>query len=185
MIREVILIMAFLFGNTQTTTDPQPTLQTLELQEEDPMRPIPKQAMEIITRYEGLRTKAYQDSNGIWTIGYGNTQGVKEGDTITDEEAEEQLRIYLQNLGPQIIKNVKIPLNNNQYAALLSFAYNVGIGNLENSTLLKLINDKDTSAIVQQFLRWDKDQAGQELAGLKARRMAEASLYLTPLSMVS
>ena len=175
--------MAFLFNNTPFSTLVHPPL--VQTNPESAMRPIPTAAIEIIRRYEGFRTKAYQDSSGIWTIGYGNTHDVTPGDTITDEQAEEELREYLQSIGPLIIRSALSPLNNNQYSALLSFAYNVGIGNLERSTLLKMINQKDTTKLVLEFLRWDKDEAGQELAGLKARRMAEASLYFTPLGQIT
>jgi len=170
--------MAFLFANTATAPVQQPILAP---QAEYMGRPTPQQAIEIIKRYEGLRTKAYQDSNGIWTIGYGNTHEVHPGDEISEEQAEEELREYLQNIGPLIIRAAKAPLNNNQYSALLSFTYNVGIGNFDKSTLLKLINSKENDKVVQEFVKWDKDARGQELAGLRARRLAEASLYFTPI----
>lgn len=181
--RVLITIMAFLFANTHTIFDHK--TPALIPKESEMTRPIPAQAIEIIKRYEGLRTKAYQDSNGIWTIGYGNTHEVSPGEEISEQDAENELREYLQSLGPSIIRVVKLPLNNNQYSALLSFTYNVGLGNLEKSHLLQIINSKNDGKVVQEFLKWDHDSKGHELNGLKARRLAEASLYFLPLSQVS
>ncbi|HWZ21242.1 MAG TPA: lysozyme, partial [Cytophagaceae bacterium] len=85
----------------------------------------------------------------------------------------------------KILKIVRCPLNNNQYSALLSFVYNCGLGAFESSTLLKLINTKETAQLTQEFVKWDKDEKGTVLPGLYARRMAEASLYFTPISEIN
>lgn len=151
-------------------------------EKQDMVRPIPQAAVEILRRFEGCKLTAYQDAGGVWTIGWGHTKNVHPEMVITHEEAEELLREDLQDIAPGIIKYVTITLNNNQYSALLSFVYNVGISAFYNSTLLKVINSKDLndeSAIVEQFMRWDKDSKDIVLDGLRARRRAESSLYFT------
>jgi lysozyme len=158
---------------------------TITTQENPMIRPTPLQAIVIIKKFEGLRLRAYPDSDGIWTIGFGEIAGVKEGDVITEEQADDYLREYLQGIGTKILKIVRCPLNNNQYSALLSFVYNCGLGAFESSTLLKLINTKETAQLTQEFVKWDKDEKGTVLPGLYARRMAEASLYFTPISEIN
>jgi lysozyme len=177
----IVLLMVLLFMDHSKIDIPVDPAYN----QEQPIRPTPHQAIEIIKRYEGLRTHAYKDSNGIWTIGYGNTHEVHSGDHISEQAAEEQLRAYLQALGITIIKACRVPLNNNQYSALLSFVYNVGIGNFDRSNLLKLVNEKDEGRIVQEFLKWDHIQSGKEMVGLRARRLAEAALFFTPSGLVN
>lgn len=180
MFKYLVMIMGFLYSSVAPSTPPiKPELQ---LTEADMVRPIPQVAVDLIKRFEGCRLDAYQDSNDIWTIGYGHTKGVHSKMSITQEEAEEFLREDLEEIAPLVVKDVKNMLNNNQYAALLSFVYNVGIGNFQNSTLRKLLDSKDEndeSIIVREFMKWDHDHKGNVLAGLQARRRAEASLYFT------
>lgn len=140
------------------------------------------QGLELIKSFEGLRLKAYKCPAGVWTIGYGHTKGVKEGDVITEQEAEDMLKKDV--VGFEInVRGAVIPnLNDHQYDALTSFAYNVGLGNFRKSTLLRLINSGITARedITNQFMRWVY-AGGKKLTGLVRRRTAEAELYFLPV----
>lgn len=138
----------------------------------------------FITKHEGLRLKAYQDSIGIWTIGIGNTyyedgSKVKEGDEITLERANSLFRHVLTpyELGVDVRTNDNI--TQNQFDALVSFTYNVGVTNFSKSTLLKKINiNPNDPTIKDEFLKWSR-AGGRVIQGLLNRRKAEASLYFS------
>lgn len=132
--------------------------------------------IEFIKKHEGLRLKAYLCPSGKPTIGYGRTKGVKLGDVITEEEAEQLLREDLIVVENEINRH-NLNLNQNQFDALVSFVYNVGIGNFRSSTLLKKIkaNPNDES-IANEFKRWVYSN-GKRLPGLVKRREEEAELY--------
>lgn len=139
-------------------------------------RQINEAGLELVKVYEGLRLKAYQDSVGVWTIGYGSTKGVKPGDVITDEQAEALLRRDLAEAEAAVTRLVKHDLTDNQFAALVSFVFNLGSGNFSMSTLLKKINSGDMAGAAKEFKRWNR--AGKKvLAGLVRRRDAEAALF--------
>ncbi len=136
--------------------------------------------IDLIKSSEGLRLTAYPDpgtGGEPWTIGYGATRGVTQGMTITQDQAERMLVNDIQRFEPSIENLVKVPLNQNQWDALMSFVYNLGAGNLASSTLLKLLNAGDFAGAADQFLRWNK-AAGKILPGLTARRAAERALFL-------
>lgn len=135
---------------------------------------------ELIKSFEGLELEAYLCPADIWTIGYGHTGNVKEGDSITKEEAEALLDKDLQTFRNGVKRLVKVPLNENQFGALVSFAYNLGLGSLQNSTLLKMLNAGDYTGAADQFLRWNKS-GGKVLTGLVRRREAERAVFLTPV----
>lgn len=135
--------------------------------------------IDLIKRFEGCRLKAYQDSVGVWTIGYGHTKGVKRGQVITQEQADAFLRDDLGDAEAGVERVVKVPLTDNQFGALVSFTFNLGIGALSKSTLLRTLNGGDYSSASEQFKRWSR-AGGKVLAGLVRRRLAEASLFLTP-----
>lgn len=132
----------------------------------------------LIKEYEGLRLGAYLCSAGVLTIGYGHTGGVKEGDLITEQKAEQLLQDDLKKFENGVLRLVRVPLTQNQFDALVSFAFNLGVGNLGKSTLLKMLNDRDYKGAASQFIRWNK-AAGKELAGLTRRRIAESELFLS------
>lgn len=134
---------------------------------------------DLIKSFEGLELEAYLCPADIWTIGYGHTGNVKEGDSITKAEADELLDKDLQTFRNGVKRLVKVPLNENQFGALVSFAYNLGLGSLQNSTLLKLLNAGDYDGAADQFLRWNKSK-GKVLTGLVRRREAERAVFLTP-----
>lgn len=141
--------------------------------------------IELIKKYEGFESKAYKCPAGIWTIGFGatyymNGTPVKEGDTITLEEAENLLNeMSEKNYGSYVDKYVTSNINPYQRDALISFAYNIGNANLKSSTLLKKVNNNPTDKTIKdEFLRWNK-AGGKVLKGLTLRREAEAELYFT------
>lgn len=148
-------------------------------------------AATLIAKFEGLELKAYQDSAGIWTIGYGNTRNpytgvpIKQGDKITKKEALDWLRITTAATEKQVKEKLKVKQNANQISALTSLVYNIGIGAFAGtktrpqSTLLRLINSgADKNEIAAQFIRWNKVK-GKEVPGLTRRRQLEAELYLS------
>ncbi len=135
-------------------------------------------AAELIMRFEGCQLKAYKCPAGVWTIGYGSTKNVKEGMVITEQEAFARLMNDMQEAGATVEKFVTVPLNDNQFAALVSFVFNVGSGNFRGSTMLRMINSKQYLVAAEQFNRWNK-AGNQVLSGLTRRRAAERALFET------
>lgn len=138
--------------------------------------------IELIKQFEGLRLKAYRDSGGKWTIGYGHTGGVKSGDVITAQQANDFL-IRDIKMAENAINGLNLNLTQNQFDALVSFVFNVGTGNFGTSTLRKkLINNPDDPSIRDEFKKWiyvringiQKPSSWQ----IK-RRNTEANLYFT------
>lgn len=138
---------------------------------------ISSRGIDLIKKYEGLRLDAYLCPAGVWTIGYGTTKGVKKGDKITQQAAEKLLADDLTKFEIGVTCPVTVPLSQNQFDALVSFAYNVGLGALRSSTLLRLLNAGDYKGAADQFRRWNK-AGGKELAGLTRRRADEAALFM-------
>ena len=140
-------------------------------------------AVELVKGFEGFSQKAYLCPAGVPTIGYGHTGNIRPTDTITQTEAEALLKKDLEQFEAGVKKVVKVPLNENQLAALTSFAYNVGLGAFNNSTLVKQLNEGRYDLAADQLLRWTK-AAGKELKGLVRRRAAERAVFLTPVEPV-
>lgn len=137
-----------------------------------------KAGIELIKRHEGLRLEAYQDSAGVWTIGYGSTGGVRPGDVITEAQAEKLLKQDLKTAEDEINRHL-LPLKQHQFDSLASFVFNVGIGSFRRSTLLKRLKiDVNHHDIPNQFNRWVYG-GGKILPGLVRRRREEANLYIT------
>jgi lysozyme len=133
-------------------------------------------AINIIKKFEGFRNKSYQDSVGVWTIGYGTTKNVKSGDICTEKQAEEWLRRDLAEFELAINYLVKVPLNQNQFDALCVFTYNLGTTELAESNLLKFLNQGDYNNAGKRILLYNK--AGDKvLLGLERRRKAEFELW--------
>ena len=137
-----------------------------------------RKGIDFIASHEGLRLNAYLCPAGVWTIGYGHTKGVREEQRITKAEAEAVLKrdvVDVENAVNKALSN----LNQNQFDALVSFVFNVGVGNFESSTLLKKAkaNPNDT-AIRIEFAKW-RYSKGKELPGLVRRRAEEADLYFS------
>ena len=140
---------------------------------------------DLIKKFEGYSDRPYKCPAGISTIGYGNTyypNGTKVKITdkqITREYANEILAYTADEFAADVLKLVKSNISVNQLNALTSFAYNVGIANLQKSTLLKLVNVNPNDAMIaKEFQKWNK-AAGKELKGLTNRRIAESALYFT------
>ena len=131
----------------------------------------------LIESFEGCRLEAYQDQRGIWTIGYGSTQGVKQGDVITHAQADDKLAADLQTAEHTVNYGVHVPLNQNQFDALVSLTFNIGSGNFLHSELRDLLNSGQYLGAANQFLAWDKT-GGQINAGLLRRRNAERALFV-------
>ena len=142
---------------------------------------ISETGIQLIKKFEGCALKAYKCPAGIWTIGYGHTYGVKEGQTITKKEAEAFLRQDLLTFETFVSNLVTVAINQNQFDALVSFCYNLGPGNLRSSTLLKRINAGDFNGAAEQFDRWVYAN-GKKLSGLVKRRAAEKALFLQPFN---
>lgn len=132
----------------------------------------------LISEFEGCRLEAYQDSVGIWTVGYGHIAGVKEGDICTQEEADEWLRTDVGTAERCVNNSVRVTLSQGQFDALVSFVFNLGCAALRNSTLLRKLNDGDDDGAAQQFMHWNH-AGGQVVAGLTRRRQAEMELFTT------
>jgi len=136
----------------------------------------------LIHGEEGCKLVAYQDEGGVWTIGWGHTQGVTEGMVINQEQADLLFQEDLHDAEGYVQYYVKVPLNDNQFAALVSFVYNVGAGHFSHSTLLSDLNNNDFADAASQFLVWDIVD-GEKNAGLLARRKAEQDLFNTPMEV--
>lgn len=155
------------------------------------MRKVNSAGIQLIKQFEGLHLKPYLDPIGIPTIGYGTIQyenGTKvsmKDAAITEARATELLQHEVDKKASAVEAMCKVQLNDNEFAALSSFSYNVGSGALQGSTLMKLLNaGSDRSAVADQFLRWNK-AGGKELPGLTRRRQAERSLFLQPSGVES
>jgi lysozyme len=142
-----------------------------------------RDGIKLMHDFEGLRLEAYLCPAKLPTIGYGNTfyedgSRVKMGEKITKTRADELFtNVVNKTFAEPLKKLLKKPLNENQFSALVCFAYNVGMGNLSKSTLLRMVNvNPNDDAIREQFMRWNK-AGGKEMAGLTRRRKAEADLY--------
>lgn len=143
------------------------------------MKTSPK-GIALIKESEGLRLKAYPDpgTGGLpWTIGYGSTLGVTRTMVITAEQAEQMLAVDLVRFERAVERLVEVPINQGQFDALVSFAYNVGEGNFAKSTLLRKLNAGDSQGAADQFGRW-VNAGGKVLQGLVKRRAAERALFL-------
>ena len=138
--------------------------------------------IKLVTQFEGFFDKAYKCPAGVWTIGYGTTvyingQKVNPGETITREQAYNEMNHELDEKRKGILKYVKVPLSNNEEQALVSFAYNVGVGAFAGSSLLKKLNTGDKLATAKEFDKWVFG-GGKKLRGLVRRRESEKRLFL-------
>lgn len=135
-------------------------------------------AYELIKQFEGLRLEAYLCPAGIWTIGYGHTSGVSPNSFITIQEADEYLHRDVATIEMQLNK-LNLSLRQCQWDAIVSFVFNVGIGNFKASTLLAKIRiNPDDNSIMDEFLRWVYAN-GKVMRGLQKRRLAEMKLYFS------
>lgn len=132
---------------------------------------------DMLVEFEGVKLKAYKCPAGVWTIGIGATNPpVKATDEITREEAFKRLDRDLVQYEEGVRKHVKVELTQNQFDALVDFAYNAGVGALQKSTLLKKVNAGKFDEVPAEFMKWTKG-GGKELPGLVRRRRAEVKLW--------
>jgi lysozyme len=143
------------------------------------MPSINSAGLELVKRFEGCSLVAYADPVGVWTIGYGRTSGVVPGQTCTQTQAEVWLVEQLQEVANQVQNETDVVLNPNQFSALVSFAYNLGITALADSTLMFYVNQRKFDLAANEFSRWVY-AGGRVLQGLVNRRAAEKALFLTP-----
>lgn len=139
------------------------------------MKPV-----DLIKKFEGCRLRAYQCSAGKWTVGWGATgPGIEAGTVWTQRQADERLAEDLKRFEDGVRSLVREPINDNQFAALVSFAYNVGLNNLRRSGLLKHLNAGRTAEAANQFLLWNR-VGSYVIPGLTRRREEERKVFLTP-----
>lgn len=145
---------------------------------------VTRSAVNLVKEFEGFRAKAYRDPVGIWTIGYGTTAAAgvgiepQAGMTITEAEAEEYLHAALDKFAAQIAPSITAPINDNQFGAFVSLAYNIGPGAFKKSSALRLFNEGQVKKAADAILLWNK-AGGKVLKGLTRRREAERALFLT------
>ena len=137
---------------------------------------ISLEGLSLIKKFEGCRLEAYYCSGGVLTIGYGHTGGVKETDKITLEEADSLLKKDIAKFEEYVSDNVMVKLNQSQFDALVAWTFNLGPGNLRESTMLKKLNSEDYASVPSEMKRWNK-AGGKTLDGLIRRRKAESLLF--------
>ena len=137
---------------------------------------ISQEGISLIKKFEGCELEAYRCAAGVWTIGYGHTKDVKEGNSITKEEAESMLVHELQEYCSDVDIAVKVDLKQNEFDSLVSWTYNLGPTNLNSSTMLRVLNEGKHDEVPAQMKRWNK-ASGQVKEGLIRRREAEALMF--------
>jgi lysozyme len=167
------------FAEIWRTPKPEPE-QTPEVAEVSQHRQINRDGLELLKAAEGCILYTYDDGVGVPTIGYGHTAGVQWGQCISQEQAEELLRQDLNYFEQDVSELVKVPVTDNQFAALVSLCYNIGTGAFAGSTLLRFLNDGDYITAAEQFGRWNRG-GGEVMPGLVTRRALERELFLTPM----
>ena len=138
---------------------------------------ISDEGFDLIKHFEGCELEAYKCAAGVWTIGYGHTKDVQEGDVWNKEKAEfmlwreleDEYEVYVNDL-------VTVPINQSQFDALVSWVYNLGPANLKNSTMLKKLNAGEYEEVPSKMKKWNKAN-GKVLEGLIRRRAAESLLF--------
>lgn len=143
-------------------------------------RQVNAETLALIKQWEGCRLTSYRDVAGVWTIGYGHTRNVRPRQTITQEEADNLLLIDLQEFEDAVSRLVVVGLSDNQFGALVSFAFNVGEAAFSTSTLLRKLNQGDYAAVPLELVKWNKARVNGKMKvvpGLVNRRAAEVGLW--------
>lgn len=149
---------------------------------------VNKQTIELIKEFEGFRAKAYKDSGGVWTIGYGTTAAAgvgiepSRGMLITEEKAYGYLMAAVDKFAKKIKPLITAPINANEFGAFVSLSYNIGPAAFGNSTALRRFNDGDKAGSAIALTWFNKDD-GKTLKGLERRRAAERELFETPVAV--
>ena len=137
---------------------------------------ISEDGLELIEKFEGCETSAYQDSVGVWTIGFGHTKGVEEGQTCSIEDAESMLADEMDEYEGYINNMVKVDLQQHEFDSLVAWVYNLGPTNLGESTMLKVLNGGQFDRVPDEMNRWTR-AGGKILEGLVRRRQAESLMF--------
>jgi len=146
--------------------------------------------VEIIKEFEGCKLKAYKCPAGVWTIGYGTTASAfvgitpHDGMTITQADAETYLKMAIEKFAEAIMPSITQPINDNEFGAFVSLAYNIGSGAFKKSSALRHFNAGDKAKAADAILMWNK-AGGKVLSGLVRRRAAERALFLTPIGFAA
>lgn len=141
--------------------------------------------VDLVKQFEGFRAEAYRDPVGVWTVGYGTTAAAglgivpKQGMRITEAEAGKLLKRGLEKFAREISPVITAPINENEFGAFLSLAYNIGHGAFARSTALRRFNAGDKRGAADAILMFNK-AGGKVMRGLERRREAERALFLTP-----
>lgn len=142
---------------------------------------LSQRGIDLIKQFEGYSSKAYPDpatGGAPWTIGYGTTKGVKPGMIITAEQAEKMLRDDVEKFESGVSSLITAPTTQGQFDAMVSLAYNIGLGNFGKSTLLKKHNARCYTCAADQFRVWNRAN-GKVMNGLTKRRAAERQVYMS------
>jgi lysozyme len=151
---------------------------------------INNSSIALIKQFEGCKLKAYKCPAGVWTIGYGTTDGAvtgvtpHEGMVITQEQADRYLAISVGKFAAAIKPAITQPINENEFGAFVSLAYNIGSGAFKKSSALRHFNAGDKAKAADAILMWNK-AGGKVLSGLVRRRAAERALFLTPVGFAA
>jgi len=143
---------------------------------------VTAEGIALIRRCEGFRATAYRDAVGVWTVGYGHTSmagppAVTAGLTVSRAEAEAILARDVESFARGVAGAIRTEINDRQFSALVSFAYNVGLANFHRSSVLKAVNAGDFAAVPRRLQLWTR--AGDKvLPGLVTRRAAEAAMFI-------
>lgn len=138
----------------------------------------PSVSVEFIAQFEGCELSAYKCPVGVWTIGYGHTKDVRAGDKCSEDQAKAWLADDIRETQSLLAHYVNLPVSKNEFVALVSLAFNVGVGALTKSKLLRKLNSGDRDGAAEEFLDFDLAN-GKRVAGLTRRRQAEHDLFLT------
>lgn len=137
----------------------------------------PELAADFIEEFEGRKLEAYKCSAGVFTIGVGHIKDVKKGDVITNEEATRLFHLDLHSHARGLAPAIKVPVTKNQFIALLSLAFNIGVANARNSDTVAFLNKHEYQNSADAFMNWRK-AGGKVSNGLIRRRSAERELFL-------
>lgn len=142
------------------------------------MMKISQKGLRLIEQFEGRRNDAYLDGGGVWTIGVGHTKGVKRGQVATEAQIDSFLLDDTADAVAGVNRAIKTVMTQNQFDAMVSLAFNIGVGAFTSSTLARMMNANDVAGAALQFVRWNKDN-GKVVNGLTRRRQAEADLFVS------
>jgi lysozyme len=164
----------------------QPKTRPGQMSSEELVMITSNKGLDLIKKFESLSKSAYLCPAGVWTIGYGHTAVVYPGQVVTKDEAEVLLKEDVKEAEEGVSELVKVPLNQNQFDALVSFTFNVGTDidqdakaeGLGDSTLLRKLNSLDYQGAAAEFPKWNR-AGGRILKGLTRRRAAEQALFLS------